>query len=51
MLFKFSVLVFDVGQPARQFLRWHCKNLVGKFVQTIRERVNTEEVCRLPSVD
>jgi len=51
MLFKFSVLVFDVSEPAVQFLSWHREHLVGKFVQTIRERVNGEEVCRLPAVD
>jgi hypothetical protein len=51
MVFKFSVLVFDVSEPAVQFLSWHREHLVGKFVQTIRERVNGEEVCRLPAVD
>ena len=50
-MFEFPVLVFDVSQPAVQFFGRHCEHLVGKFVQTIRERVNGEEVCRLSAVN
>ena len=50
-MFLFPVLVFYVGEPAVQFLRRHCENLVGKFVQTIRESVHGEEVCRLSAVN
>jgi hypothetical protein len=51
MVLQFPVLMFDVCDPAVQFLRWHGEHFVGKFMKTVRESVNPEEVCRLPSVD
>jgi hypothetical protein len=51
MVFRFPVLVLYVNEPAVKFLRWHSEHFVGKFMKTVRESVNGEEVCRLPTVD
>jgi hypothetical protein len=51
MVLQFPVLMFDVNEPAVQFLRWHGEHFVGKFMKTVRKSVNGEEVCRLPTVD
>jgi len=51
MILQFSDLVFDVCDPAVKFLRWHGEHFVGKFMEAVRESVNGEEVCRLPTVD
>ena len=43
--------MFDVGEPAVQFLRWHGEHLACKFTETIRESIHGEEVGGLPAVN
>jgi hypothetical protein len=51
MMLQFPVLMFDVGEPAVQFLRWHCKHLVSEFAETICESIHGEEVGSFSAVD
>jgi hypothetical protein len=51
MMFRFTVLVLYVNEPAVQFLRWHGEHFACEFAETVRESIHGEEVGGLPAVN